>query len=207
MLNYELDRNIQHVKQAVGQIKRLSVAVVVNHRTLPGPDGTPTNVPLPDEEIARITNLVREAVGYNADRGDTINVASGAFADDGSGAAPPPWKDPEIVALGKEGLNWLLVLIAILFAYFGVIRPLLRTVVPPKPKEEKKGAAAGEEGAEGEEGEEGVRVTLSGETGEGEETETFEQRLERARTAARNDPKMVANLIKDWMGMNEEARK
>ena len=207
VLNYELDRNIQHVKQAVGQIKRLSVAVVVNNRTLPGPDGTPTNVPLPDEEIARITNLVREAVGYNADRGDTINVASGAFADDGSGAAPPPWKDPEIVALGKEGLNWLLVLIAILFAYFGVIRPLLRTVVPPKPKEEKKGAAAGEEGAEGEEGEEGVRVTLSGETGEGEETETFEQRLERARAAARNDPKMVANLIKDWMGMNEEARK
>jgi len=68
----------------------------------------------------------------------------------------------EIVALGKEGLNWLLVLIAILFAYFGVIRPLLRTVVPPKPKEEKKGAAAGEEGGEGEEGEEGVRVTLSG---------------------------------------------
>ena len=37
-------------------------------------------MPLPDEEIARITNLVREAVGYNADRGDTINVASGAFA-------------------------------------------------------------------------------------------------------------------------------
>ena len=52
-----------------------------------------------------------------------------------------------------------------------------------------------------------MRVTLSGEAGEGEETETFEQRLERARTAARNDPKMVANLIKDWMGLNEEARK
>lgn len=207
VLNYELDRNIQHVKQAVGQIKRLSVAVVVNNRTLPGPDGTPTNMPLPDEEIARITNLVREAVGYNADRGDTINVASGAFAADGTQVAPPPWKDPEIVALGKEGLNWLLVLVAILFAYFGVIRPLLRTVVPPKRKEDKKAAAAGEEGEEAEEGEEGVRVTLSGEAGEGEETETFEQRLERARTLARNDPKMVANLIKDWMGMNEEARK
>ena len=76
-----------------------------------------------------------------------------------------------------------------------------------KRKEDKKAAAAGEEGEEAEEGEEGVRVTLSGEAGEGEETETFEQRLERARTLARNDPKMVANLIKDWMGMNEEARK
>ena len=62
--------------------------------------------------------------------------------------------------------------------------------------------AIGEE-AEGEEGEEGVRVTLSSEA----EGESFEERLERARNLARNDPKMVANLIKEWMGVNEEARK
>ncbi len=205
VLNYELDRSIQHTRQAIGQVRRLSVAVVVNNRTIPGPDGTPTTVPLTDEEIARITNLVREAVGYSADRGDTINVASGDFAADGAQVVLPPWKDPEMIALGKEGLNWLLVLVAILFAYFGVIRPLLRTVVPPKAKADEKSAAEGEAG-EGEEGEDGVRVTLSGEEGE-EVGETFEELLERARLLTRNDPKTVANLIKDWMGVNEEARK
>ena len=203
VLNYELDRNIQHIKQAVGQLKRLSVAVVVNNRTIPAPDGTPSTVPLTDEEIARITNLVREAVGYNADRGDTINVANSEFAGVLREPVLPLWKDPEMIDLGKQGLNWLLVLLVVLLAYFGVIRPLLRTVVPPKAKPEEGAEAAAGEEAEGEEGEEGVRVTLSG---AGEE-ESFEERLERARNLARNDPKTVANLIKDWMGVNEEARK
>ena len=158
---------------------------------------------LTDEEIARITNLVREAVGYNADRGDSINVANSAFAGELVEPVLPVWKDPEMIELGKQGLNWLLVLLVVLFAYFGVIRPLLRTVVPPKEKAKAGAEAAAGEEAEGEEGEEGVRVTLSGE----EEGESFEERLERARNLARNDPKMVANLIKEWMGVNEEARK
>ncbi len=203
VLNYELDRSIQHIKQAVGQLKRLSVAVVVNNRSIPAPDGTPTTVPLTDEEIARITNLVREAVGYSADRGDSINVANSAFAGELAEPVLPVWKDPAMIELGKEGLNWLLVLLVVLFAYFGVIRPLLRTVVPPKQKPEAGAAAAAGEEAEGEEGEEGVRVTLSAEA----EGESFEERLERARNLARNDPKMVANLIKEWLGVNEEARK
>ncbi len=57
VLNYELDRNIQHIKQAVGQLKRLSVAVVVNNRTVPSPEGAPTNVPLTDDEIARASPM------------------------------------------------------------------------------------------------------------------------------------------------------
>ena len=98
-------------------------------------------------------------MGYNADRGDTINVASGAFADDGSGG-PPPWKDPEIVALGKEGLNWLLVLVAILFAYRRD-SPLLRTVAKPKPRKKKEPPRA-RKARKAKKGEEGVRVTRSG---------------------------------------------
>ncbi|ENO89545.1 flagellar basal-body MS-ring/collar protein FliF [Thauera linaloolentis] len=203
VLNYEVDRNIQHIKQAVGQIKRLSVAVVVNNRSIPGPDGTPARVPLTDEEIARITNVVREAVGYSADRGDTINVANNAFAGDTGDAVLPLWKDPEMVELGREGLNWLLVLIAILFVYFGVLRPLLRTVVPPKEKQDKDAQAASAlDGEPGGEDEDGVLVSLSG-----EEADTYESRLARARELARNDPKTVANLLKEWMGVAEEGRK
>ncbi len=200
VLNYELDRTVQHVKQSLGQIKRLSVAVVVNHRNTTLPNGDPQVVPPTDEEIARITNLVREAMGYNEGRGDTLNVASSPFAiTDTAEPELPLWKDPEMLDLGKEGLKYLVVLAAILFAYFAVVRPLMRTVAPKKSEEEEEEA----EGIAGEEGEEDATVSLSGAaTGD-----SYEARLARAREMARSDPKMVANLIKEWMGVNEEGRK
>ncbi|ATE59426.1 flagellar basal-body MS-ring/collar protein FliF [Thauera sinica] len=201
VLNYELDRTIQHVKQSIGQLKRLSVAVVVNHRPATAPDGQTQSLPPTEEELARITNLVREAVGYSAGRGDTINVASSSFTTPAAEATPPLWKDPEMLDLGKEIARWLAVLLVILLVYLAVIRPLVRTVVPPKEKPEAEGA--GEAGEEGEEGEEGVRVTLS----EAAEEDSYEAHLERARNLARNDPRMVANLIKEWMGVTEESRK
>jgi flagellar M-ring protein FliF len=196
VLNYELDRTIQHIKQALGQIKRLSVAVVINHRSAQLPTGEPQALPIGDEEITRIANLVREAVGYNAARGDTINVTSSPFAEP-TGAPPPPplWKDPEMIEMGKEGGKYLLVIAAILFAYFAIIRPLLRTVIPPPPREEP--TAAGDEEYDDEEG---VDVELSAAA----RAEDYETRLARAREMAREDPKSVAELIKQWMGAVDE---
>lgn len=204
VLNYEVDRTIQHVKQSLGQLKRLSVAVVVNYKTETLPNGQTQTVPLTDEEVARINNLVREAVGYNPARGDTINVATSPFSGLGAEPALPIWKDPEMVELGKEGLKYLLVLLVILFAYFAIIRPLMKSVFPPPPKpEEAEAAEAGEAGAEGEESEEGARVSLSAAA----QANTYEAKLARARALAKEDPKIVANLIREWMGINEEGRK
>lgn len=198
LLNYELDRTIQHTKQALGQIKRLSVAVVVNHRSTTLPNGNPQVVPPTDEDITRITNLVREAMGYNPVRGDTLNVATSPFATTVTTEPELPlWKDPEIIDLGKEGLKYLLVIAVLLFAYFGIVRPLLRAVAP-KTAEERE-----EAGIEREEGEEDVEVRLSAAA----QGDSYEARLERARQLARSDPKMVATLVKEWMGLNEEARK
>ena len=195
VLNYELDRTIQHIKQSLGQIKRLSVAVVINHRIVQLPGGDAQPAPISDDEIARITNLVREAVGYNATRGDTINVASSPFAETAV-AAPPLWKDPEVVEIGKESGKYLLVFAIILFAYFAIVRPLLRVVAPPPPEEPTL-----EQSEEGEEGEDGVDVELSDVA---RNNENFESRLARAREMARQDPQGVAELIKQWMGVSEE---
>ncbi len=202
VLNYELDRTIQHVKQALGQVKRLSVAVVVNHRVEALPGGGTQLVPLTDEEIARITNLVREAVGYNPARGDTINVAAAPFAAE-AGADLSPWKDPEVIELAKEGLKYLLVLLIVIFIYFAVIRPLLKAVLPPPPAPapEAEEAAAG---AAQEEGEEDAEVSLSPEAAA---ANSYEAMLERARRMAREDPKLVAGLVKEWVTGGEEARK
>ncbi len=191
--NYELDRTIQHVRQAMGQVKRLSVAVVLNHRTITGADGQTTTVPLTEQEIAQVTSLVREAMGFNGNRGDSLNVVGSAFAAPEAEPPLPLWKDPEVVDLGKEGLKYLVILLVVLFVYFAIIRPLLRSVAPEA-----------EEVEEEMESEEGAEVTLSAAALAGE---SYEARLARAREMARNDPKLVASLIKEWMGVNEEGRK
>src|SRR5690606_13059181 len=110
--NYEVDRTIQHTKRALGAIRRLSVAVVINHRTTVDKNGKESTVALADEEIARINNLVREAMGFNAERGDSLNVANSAFAEGATDALPelPVWKDPELIDIGKQALRYLIVI-------------------------------------------------------------------------------------------------
>lgn len=199
VLNYELDRTIQHVKQSLGQIKRLSVAVVINHRVVQVPNGGAQPAPISEDEIARITSLVREAVGYNAARGDTINVAGSPFAEPLSPPAPPLWKDPEMVEMGKEGGKYVLMLVIILFAYFFIIRPLLRTIVPP-PEPKEPALAAGEVAGEGAE-EEGVDVAISEAAARAND---YESRLARAREMVLADPKSASELVKQWLGVAEE---
>ena len=192
-INYELDRTIQHTRQALGQVRRLSVAVVVNHRNETLPNGETRAVALPDDEIARITNLVREAMGFSPARGDSLNVSNAAFAaaKDDPLPALPLWKDPEMVDLGKEALKYLVILIALAFVYFGVIRPLMRSVTPRAAAQET------------EEEEDDTVVSLS----HGVPVSSFDEKLARAKELAKSDPKVVANLIKEWMGANEDGKK
>jgi len=216
VINYELDRTIQHVKQSLGQIKRLSVAVVINHRVMQLPGGEEQPMLIGDDEIARITSLVRDAVGYNAARGDTISVAGSPFADIAV-QHPPLWRDPQMIELGLEGGKYLGLFVLFLFVYFGIIRPLMRTVIPP-PKHEEPGLAggrsgkAGKGGAEDEEGdeesaaakdeeEEDADVELSA---AGLRSSGFDARLARARQVARENPKIVAELLNQWLGVGEE---
>ena len=66
--NYELNKNISHTIQQVGTLKRLSLAVVVNHRQVAGEDGTLTGKPLSDEEKKQISELVKHVVGFKDER-------------------------------------------------------------------------------------------------------------------------------------------
>lgn len=198
VLNYELDRTIQHTRQAPGQIRRLSVAVVVNHRTQTLPNGQTRTTPLTDDEMARITSLVREAMGFNQARGDSLNVSAAPFAaaEEEALVAMPIWKDPELLALGKELIKYLVLAAVLALVYFNVIKPLVRAAADPRH--------AGKQGEEDEEevDEADAKVTLSA-----LKMASFEERLARARELAKNDPKAVANLIKDWLGANEESKK
>ena len=79
--NFEVDRTIQHVKMPTGNIKRIAVAVVLNNRSVTDKDGKVVSTPYTDDEKAKITLLVKEAVGFEEKRGDTLNLLNSAFND------------------------------------------------------------------------------------------------------------------------------
>lgn len=206
-INYELNRTLQHVRQPIGRLKRLTVAVVLNNRTEKDKKGKEYTVPIPDEEIQRITSLVREAMGFNAARGDSVSVTSANFAQPVE-VVVPLWKDPAVVAQGLGLAKYLALALGLLIVYLLIIRPLVRTLFPePEPTPEElleqqlaEAAAAADafntgegEYDEDEDGED-VIVEFSGNT-----NLTYEQRIERLRQIARDNPKLIANIIKDWL--------
>ena len=204
-INYELDRTIQHIRQSPGQIRRLSVAVVVNHRTETLPNGQTRTVAPTEEETNRIRDIVREAMGFEVTRGDSLNVSTAPFTAIETDVleAPPFWKDPEMIALAKELFRYLVVLLVIGAAYFGVIKPLMknfeREAERQRELEEERRKALEEAAAAGDQD---AIVKL----GAGKPARNFQERLERARQLAKDDPKVVANLIKEWMA-GEEGKK
>lgn len=190
-LNYELDRNIQHIRHASGQVRKLSVAVVVRQRSETMPNGQTRNIVLTPEEVERITALVRGAIGFDAERGDNVQVSSAPFAESGQPAVVPlpAWKDPEIVEPVKIAAKYLLLVAALAFAYFAVLRPMMRWFVTSMPP---PAAARDNQNAD----EEDFMVKLSGST----QHRSFDHRLNNAREMAKADPKAVAHLIRGWMG-------
>lgn len=183
--NYEVDRTISHIKQPVGNLKRLSVAVVVNY--IRDKDGEPQA--LPPEELNKLTNLVREAMGYSETRGDSLNLVNSQFND-----GPPPvpmWRDPEMISLFKTILAWLAGGVLALWLY----RKLRRTVgeylyppVDPEMAEAERVEAARE----------------AQDIARAKEVDRYQDNLERARNMANKDPRAVAMVLRTWMSKDEK---
>ena len=191
-VNYEVDKTIRHTKQSLGTIKRLSAAVVVNHRK----DAKGSVKPLSDAELKQINDLVKEAMGFSKERGDTVSVANAPFtAVEKNGLEVPLWKDPENIALFKEFLKYAGIALIIAFLLLKIIVPLTKAMLPPPPVEATPPLGGG------------VDVVAGGEEEEGEvlpptAAEELARKLESARELAKHDPQAVANIIKDWMGAN-----
>lgn len=207
-VNYEVDRTIRHIQQATGSVKRLSAAVVVNYR--PGLDakGKPAMVAVPQAQLDQIQNLVKEAMGFSGQRGDTLNVVNSPFTvEEDPEANLPWWRQRANIELAKQAGKWLLIGIIGLYLWFGVIRPALRKhLAPPPPAEPSLAGAGGVAGAAGEGGAEGGAAGAEGgAAGEGgpAELSAYERNLQYARQVARQDPKIVATVVKAWVGGDE----
>ncbi len=186
-VNYEVDRTIRHTVLPVGSVKRLSVAVVVNgNRKVTDAKGKTSVKPLTDAEKEQINNLVRDAVGFDQTRGDSLNVQVAAFTESKEFVEELPfWKQPDTIELAKELLKYALIAAVMLFVIFRVIKPALLTLLTLQSNTGGFTAARGNEAIP-----------------EAEYTPShpsYEQSLQTARQIAQQEPKIVASVIKEWV--------
>lgn len=208
VINYEVDRSIEHVQHRLGQIERLSAAVVVNYRSEMNEEDEWVDVALTDNEVAQIERLVRQAMGFSQLRGDEVEVVNSPFARSVEETAEVEWwKDPTILSMAAKAGRYLLVALAILLLYLLILRPLIKryTQSPVMAAATPGGMLAASVGDDDEESEE--TPDESDETyakpKRRRKTSLYEHNLNDLREMAQEDPRMVAMIIRSWMNANE----
>lgn len=187
-INYEVDKTVRHTKGAPGTIRRLAVAVVINHKQDPAKS---KSQPLSDSELKQATALAQEAVGFSKERGDTVNVANVSFAriDQEAISDLPVWKDPWLLNTAKEIGRWVLFAFVAWLLWTRVFKPLFEMFAAAAHRVGAEQAAAAEAMAIG--GHEGRH---------GNYGRSYDDKLSQARDLAKQDPKLVAGVIKEWVG-------
>lgn len=216
--NYEVDRSIAHVREMPGSVQRISTAVVVDYRQEVNEAGEAVRVPRSDEELASIRALVREAVGFNAERNDSLNVVTASFQPDLGQEQVDIWREPWFLELVKIAAALILALAVLLI----IVRPAVRQLTPPSESEKDELAAleaglAGKDGddddddedGEGEGGEKDKDTAALEHSGSSlaklvgpQEADQQQLDLEAIREMIKEDPKRVAQVMKTWLSDN-----
>lgn len=206
--NYELDKRVSHTRNTPGRVLRVSAAVVVDDR-FALESGQPVRTPLTDAEVERITALVQQAVGFNAERGDNVNVMNATFA-------PSPFAEP-LLPVWQQGwflelVKWVVMAVVVLVLVLVVVRPILRRLLPAPvtASHGKNGSGqampalpAGED--HGLEGllEDQVKISGALENGRpkslAEANAELENHMMLARSLVVEDPKRAVQVIKNWL--------
>ena len=157
--NYELDRAVRHTKTAMGNVQKLGVGVLINERPIPAgtkvekpADGSaaPTTIPYTQEELDRLNQLVRGAVGFNDKRGDVVTVVATRFEPPVDPDAVPWYKDESLASLANSGVVALLFITFLLFVVSPMIKKLNKPEVDPAALAAAALAAASAEAASAE---------------------------------------------------------
>jgi flagellar M-ring protein FliF len=195
--NYEIDRTISHTRPSAAALKRLSVAVVIDYHTIVSKKGKVKREALTEEEIQRVTTLVKEAVGLSDARGDTINVVNTPFQLPEEVAPmpePPIWEQAWALTLAKQLLGGLVVL----FIAFGILRPMLRNLATHGEKTAAAYAAL-PNGAQPEQQRLGEdQLTLSN-----QRPANGQHLMNMASSMVKEDPKRVAQVLNSWVEKDE----
>jgi flagellar M-ring protein FliF len=203
--NYEVDKTVRYEQKSMGGLRRLSVAVVVNYRRIVDPATRKVTIkPYTPAEMEQINNLVKEAMGFNKDRGDSFSVANSPF--NGVDAPGEPgldwWRDPANLPMAKELAKFLITALILLYLFVKIVRPMLRPVFRKIDDISAPPPVAEPTLATDEEKEEDETLLSPVELEEMEENTARDYRanLALAKKMASEDPRVVANVIKAWVG-------
>ncbi|MDP3577820.1 flagellar basal-body MS-ring/collar protein FliF [Methyloversatilis sp.] len=193
IINYEVDKTVRVVRAGSGVVKRLSAAVVVNHKSEIDAKGKTITTPLTDQQIDRMTALVRETIGFSQERGDSVNLMNAPFAQEKITLPEVPlWKQPEVQELARSFAWPVGMLLLAVLVLFGIIRPALKSLGSPPQRRPQLDAMLSEEPE---------RPLLAGpaaETAPAGPTPS-ERALDDARKLTRDNPAAVAGIVKGWV--------
>ncbi len=120
--NFEINKTVRKVRENVGSVKKVAVSVVLDGKEIVENEETKI-VPLGDEELKRIEELVKTAIGFDAARGDQVVVTSIPFAP-----VTAPAEVPVYEKLLPYLLRYLVPLVALLLIFLLVLRPLFKSI-------------------------------------------------------------------------------
>jgi len=219
--NFEVDRVISHTSNPVGSVQRLSVAVIIDDKQVTADDGSVSKEPYSAEEIASFDKLVKETIGFDGNRGDSVSIISTSFQEIEAPVAEvvPAWQsllnEAWIVNLIKQVLGAL----GLIAVYFIFVRPALRSL---SLKSSDTGTAGSAGDAAGVNGVQTLGAPMPMQQGIGGQQQfagipnlsddpnnpaamvrrkdaTYEQKVDMARSMVMDDPARVANVMKHWV--------
>jgi len=208
--NYELDKKISHTKLSTGRLQRITVAVVIDNKqaAVAAGEAVAASEPYTVEELAKFTNIVKEAVGFNELRGDRVTVTNLAFKQpEVLGALPevPLLEQAWVLDVAKQAVGAIFVLILVFVVLKPTIQKLLERPTDANLPDGSQGAvmASGGMVSQGGVPQPSAQAPHALEPDEDlmllEGPKSYEHRLEMAQKIAGEDPKRVAQVMKTWI--------
>jgi flagellar M-ring protein FliF len=208
LTNYEVDKTVRVTRNPTGTIKRLSVAVLVNQRQSVDAENRPVSTPLTAQELENINALVRDAVGFSRERGDSLNVVNAAFtrAEQPATVDLPLWRQPDNIALAKDlGKQFGFVLLALLILMM-LVRPALKAAARPVSDGQPALKASVDEELALPEPAGEPRIGNSTQAGvDGKQGMGMTIAQHNALQLARTDPTAVATVVRGWVNGEKAA--
>jgi flagellar M-ring protein FliF len=222
-VNYEISKQTEvHIQQS-GQVKRLSVAVLVDGTYAIAEDGTATYAPRSPEELDQIAKLVKSAIGFDESRGDSVEIVNMRFAEpievgaDESAGLMMGYTRGDVIRMIEIGVLGLLGVLALLFG----VRPILRglAAVAPSPMVPQLAGPAGAAQLPSGSGAAGQVMAAGDDAGEGGRALTTEidrmidvnqiegrvraSSLKKVGELVQNHPDEAVNIMRSWMYQNQ----
>lgn len=200
---FELDHTVAVRRNALGTLRRVSAAVLINHRSVTDSKGKTSQQPVAAEEIDKINALVQQAIGFNAERGDSVKVVNMPFVAEILPKAEelPFWRQSWLIDLVRAAAVPAALVLVALMLVLAVARPALQQVqAPPEPTPPPQ---LGLDEVVGSQTPTAAQLSLASDATQqalSQESNRSQLQLDNAKTLARSNPAAVANLVRDWMG-------